>query len=553
MIRPVSESDQYTNIGALGVPDSQPLSDVVAPRRGPVYGSRFAVATDHPLASLAAMTVMQRGGNAADAAVAAAAVNVVTKPHRTHLGGDAFCLIWRRGQNTVDCLNAGGLAPKAATSDRFPNGIPTTGPLASSVPGLVDAMLEVHTTYGTRPLETVLEPAIRYASEGFPVSMRLAGAISMVPDFNEPWSSGLRNVFLKDGRTPYREGETLRQPDLAETLRRLIDDVMEEQREGFYRRETADRIDTAMKQMGGLIEKKDFEESLAVWDDPIMTSYGGCDVYEQALPSQGIILLEALNILENFPLAKWGLGSADAVHVMVEATKLAFADSRRYSADPTVVEVPLETLLSKDFARRRAAEIDMRRAGEPVAATLVHDTTEFVVADEDMAIAFIQSVFAPWGSRVLIPGTGVLMNSRLSGFDTTPGSPNLLAPGKRTIHTLNTFMALRNGELVCGGGTPGGDYQVQSNLQTLVAVLDWGLDLQSAIDMPRWVMINGNLAMESRFSSDVLDDLVARGHSVARLSDWDGNIARSQLIASVGGGGWAVASDLRGEGVPLGW
>lgn len=541
----------HGNLGALGVPDTEPLPGVAAPRRGPVYGRRIAVAADHPLVSLTALNVMQRGGNAADAALAAAAVNVVTKPHRTHLGGDAFCLVWRRAHNTVDCLNAGGLAPLNATLDRFPNGIPPTGPLASTVPGLVDAMLELHGSYGTRPLETLLDPAIGYAEDGFPVSMRLAGALTLLPGYTDPWSDALRAVFLKDGRTPYREGETLRQPDLAATLRRLSEDWIEEPRQAFYQNHTGGLILDAMAQMGGLIDKHDLDTSIAVWDDPITTAYRDCEVYEQALPSQGIVLLETLNILESFPLADWGIGSADAVHVMVEATKLAFADSKRYTADPLVESVPVDRLLSKDHARARAAEIDLARAREPVAALIASDTTEFVVADEDMAIAFIQSVFAPWGSRVLIPGAGILMNNRLSAFDTTPGAANALAPAKRTVHTLNTFMALRGGQLVCGGGTPGGDYQVQSNVQTLVGVIDWRLDIQSAVDMPRWVLVNGNLAMESRFAPGLMDDLASRGHRVGRLAAWDGNIARSQLIASNPEGGWAVASDLRGEGVAL--
>jgi gamma-glutamyltranspeptidase/glutathione hydrolase len=552
MIPAMNEPDPYANIGAMGVPDAVELPYVHAPRRGAVYGSRFATATDQPLASLAAMDVMQRGGNAADATIAAAFVNVVTKPHRTHLGGDAFCLIWRRGANTVDCLNAGGLAPLNATLDRFPNGIPYIGPTASSVPGFVDAILALHVTYGTRPLYELLASAIRYAEEGFPVSMRLAGALTMLPDYTEDAAAELRRVLLKDGRTPYAESEILRQPDLAATLRRIDEDVREDVRDGFYNNETAQMITDAMAQMGGLIEQQDLDTPLAKWADPLTTSYGDVDVYEQALPSQGIVLLMALNILEHFPLSEWGPSNADAVHVMVEATKLAFADSKRYSADPEVESVPVEELLSKEHAAKRAAEIDLARAKEPAPALVGSDTTQFVVAGEDMAVTFIQSVFAPWGSHVMIPGTGILMNNRLAAFDTTPGAANSLAPGKRTIHTLNNFLAVRDGELVCGGGTPGGDYQVQSNIQSLVARLNWGFDLQSAIDMPRWVLVNGNLAMESRFPSEVLDDLRSRGHKVAALSEWDGNIARSNLMASTQAGGWAVATDLRGEGVALG-
>jgi gamma-glutamyltranspeptidase/glutathione hydrolase len=274
-------------------------------------------------------------------------------------------------------------------------------------------------------------------------------------------------------------------------------------------------------------------------------------VYEQPLPSQGIVMLMALNIVENFPLADWGLGNADALHVMIEATRLAFADSRRFSADPDFEDVPVEALLSKDFAKRRAAEIDMKRAKMPVAASFGSDTTEFVAGDPEMAIAFIQTVFSGWGSAFMIPGAGILMTDRMRGFTLEPGAANRLVPGKRTVHTLNTFFALRDGAVVLAGGTPGRDFQVQNNLQTLVGHLCWGLDPQQAVDMPRFVTFGDRVAMESRFPEATLADLESRGHKVLRLAQWDGGIARSQVIAGTAGGGWAVASDLRGDGVAL--
>jgi gamma-glutamyltranspeptidase/glutathione hydrolase len=539
--------DEVQSPLATAVPGSVSQPGVESPRRGPVYGSRFGVATDHPLASLTAMNILQRGGNAADAAIAAAAVNVVTKPHRTQLGGDAFALVWRKGPNTVDCLNAGGRAPSLATLERFGAGIPARGALASTVPGLVDAMLELYVSYGTLPLVTLLEPAIRFAEEGFPVSMRLSQAMRMIAEDVAPETDEVRRLFLKDGREPYAEGETLRQPELADTLRSIAD----EEREGFYAGEVAAKIAKAMAEAGGIINEADFEQTTALWHEPLTTSYRGCNVYEQALPSQGLILLEALNIAENFPLREWGLGSADAVHVMAEATKIAFADSRRYSADPDIESVPVEQMLSKEYARSRAAQIDLRRAGEPGPATFTSDTTEFVVGDGELAVTFIQSVFSAWGSRFAIPGTGILMNNRLRGFHTDPASPNRLEPNKRTVHTLNTFMAIRDGQMVVGGGTPGMDFQVQSNLQTLVGVVDWDLDLQSTIDAPRWVSIDGQLAMESRFPPALIADMEQRDHKVLRLGAWDGTVSRSQVIASAPDGGWAVASDLRGEGVAL--
>jgi gamma-glutamyltranspeptidase/glutathione hydrolase len=528
------------------VPGSESLEGVNAPRRGPVFGSRYAVATDHPYASLAAMNVMQRGGNAADAAIAASAVNVVTKPHRTQLGGDAFMLVWRRGPNVVECLNAGGRAPLKATLDRFTDGIPSTGALASTVPGLVDAWMELHKTYATLSLETLFRPAIELAEQGFPASMRLAQAMTSVVRFDNP---AMRRTFLVDGQRPYAEGETFRQPELAETLRRLADHG---EREGFYEGETAALIARGMREADGLIDEADFELPAAHWHEPLKTTYAGCEVYEQALPSQGIILLEALNIAEHFPLRDWGLGSADATHVLIEATKLAFADSRRYSADPEVEAVPAEMLLSNEYARERAGLIDLRRAQSSSVPVATSDTTEFVVADGDLAIAFIQSVFAAWGSRFVIPGTGILMNNRLRGFSTDPAHPNHLAPGKRTVHTLNTFLAIRDGQLAVGGGTPGADFQVQSNLQTIVATQDWGLDLQSAIDMPRWVTIGGGqVALESRFDPALIADLASRGHMTRVVAPWDATLSRNQVMQSLPGGGWAVASDLRGEGVAL--
>jgi gamma-glutamyltranspeptidase/glutathione hydrolase len=526
--------------------EAQTVQGVWAPNRGPVYGKRFAVATDQPLASMAAMEALQKGGNAADAIVAASAVNIVTKPYFTQLGGDAFSLIWRRSDNTIDALNAGGRAPRRATPEHYGGGIPARGVLTNTIPSYVDGILELHTRYATLAVDTLFAPAIRYAEEGFAVPMRLSGGMERLTRLQGREYDEIKRVLLKDGR-PYRPGEVLRQPELAATLRRIV----EGGREGFYDGETADLILKAMSDFGGLIERKDLGQQQAHWQEPIMTTFAGCDVYEQPLPSQGIVMLMALNIVENFPLAEWGLGSADAIHVMIEATRLAFADSRRYSADPDFEEVPVEALLSKEFAKRRAAEIDLQRAKMPVAASFGSDTTEFVAGDPEMAVAFIQTVFSFWGSAFMVPGAGILMTDRLRGFSLEPGAANRLAPGKRTVHTLNTFFALRDGEVVLAGGTPGRDFQVQNNLQTLVGHLCWGLDPQQAVDMPRWVTNGDQIAIEARFPDALLAELESRGHKLLRLSQWDGAIARSQMIAGTPGGGWAVASDLRGDGVAL--
>ena len=523
------------------------VEGVWAPSRGPVYGMKYAVATDQPLASMQAMEAMRKGGNAADAIIAASAVNLVTKPYFNQLGGDAFSLIWRRSDGSVDALNAGGRAPAAATRERFPDGIPGAGVMTNTIPSVVDGILELHTRYATLSIDTLFAPAIRIAEEGFAVPMRLSGAMHGLTSLKGREFDEIKRVFLKDGE-PYAPGEVLRQPELAKALQRIVDGG----REGFYDGETAELITKAMSDFGGLLTQADLREGQAHWQDPLSTTFAGCTVYEQPLPSQGIILLLALNIVENFPLADWGLASPDALHVMVEATRLAFADSRRYSADPDFETIPLEELLSKEHGKRQAARIDMKQAQQPVASSFGSDTTEFVAGDADMAIAFIQTVFSGWGSKFMIPGAGILMTDRMRGFSLDATAANRLVPGKRTVHTLNTFVALReDGSVALAGGTPGRDFQVQNNLQTLVGFLLWGLDAEQAVDMPRFVTFGEKLALEGRFPDAVFDDLISRGHDVIRLAHWDGGVARSQVITGLPNGGWGVASDLRGDGVAL--
>jgi gamma-glutamyltranspeptidase/glutathione hydrolase len=532
-----------------GAPGSARMAGAEAPARGPVYGSRLAIATEHPAASLAGMNALQRGGNAIDAAITASAINVVVKPYATHLGGDAFALIWHRRSNTVECLNAGGRAPHKATLDEFSGGIPARGARASTVPGLVDAWSELHARHGSRPFGQLLQPAIELAERGFPVSLHLATMMSALTSnsANAP-DAETRKIFLQSDGRPYRPGATFRQPELAQTLAAIAGDG----RDGFYGGKTGRAICEAMVASGGLIDEEDLAEPAAHWHDAIATGYRDCTVYEQALPSQGMIVLEALNIVEQFPLREWGLTSPDAAHVLLEAVQLAFADARRYAADPQVERVPLERLLSKEHARARAAEIDLSRAKQHVAAPAGSDTTSFAVADEETAVCFIQSIFHAWGSGFAVPGTGVLMNNRMLRFSTDPHHPNHLAPGKRTVHTLNNFLVVRDGALVIGGGTPGADYQVQCNLQTIVAAVDWKFDLHSAINAPRWgIGADGVVAMEGRFPQALARELEARGHRIQRVAPWETAIARSSVLASLAPGGWAAASDLRSEGLAL--
>jgi gamma-glutamyltranspeptidase/glutathione hydrolase len=520
-----------------------------APYRGPAFGARHAVASAHPAASLIGMDVLRYGGSAADAAIAVSAAKVVTKPDRSHLGGDAFALLWRRDTNTVECLNAGGRASHNATSDRFANGMPAKGPLASTVPGLVDAWAQLHQRHGRLPFADLLAPAIALAEEGFPVSTHLALSMPMLADnASGAGDENARAAFLKNGEQPYIPGEILRQPELAETLRA----VAAGGRDAFYNGPIGRAIAGAMRDRGGLIDEEDLAAPLALWHDPLVITYRGCTVYEQALPSQGIILLQTLKIAERFPFDDWGVHSPDAAHVAIEAIRLAFADRKRYAADAAVEEVPVDWLLSDGHAAELAAQIDLSRASAPALAPVTGDTTSFVVADQTMAVSFIQSVYWLWGSGFVVPGTGILMNNRMLGFHTDPASPNCVAPGKRAVHTLNTFLVVRDGRLLVGGGTPGADFQVQVNLQTVCNVVDYGLDLQSALDAPRFVSLpDGRVLIETRFPHEMLATLESRGHHLERAGPWFYGMSNSQAVASLPGAGWAAASDLRSEGCAL--
>ena len=517
---------------------------VEAARRGPVMGARYVVAADHPLTSLTAMNVLQSGGNAVDATVAAAAVNVVTKPNRTHLGGDAFALVWHRGSGRVECLNAGGRAPLAATLEAYAGGIPRTGPRATTIPGLVDSWCELNARHGTRSLADLLRPAIRFCEEGFPVSLHLSTAMASIANDGD---EALRLTFLKHGNEAHAPGEMFRQPELGQSFSAIAADG----REGFYSGRIGNAIARAMFEAGGLIAEADLAQPTALWMEPITTTYRGHRVFEQAPPSQGIILLEALNIVDKFPLGEWGAANPDSTHVMVEATRLAFADLRKYGADPDFEKIPVEWLLSEEHATELAASIDLKRATAGGGVPISSDTTSFVVADESMAVCYIQSVFSPWGSRLVIPGTGILMNNRMTGFNLNPASPNCLAPGKRTVHTLNNFIVATDGGIVVAGGTPGADFQVQTNLQVIAGVVDWGLDLQASVDSPRWATSSGGrLSVETRGSEAMLAALRDRGHVAESAGPW-GVRACSQVLATLERGGWAAASDLRGEGLAL--
>ena len=527
------------------MPDPNDLTQM----RGPVLGMHGMVASEHPLVSQTGVAVLRDGGNAFDAAIAMSALLPVVKPHRNHLGGDAYILVYPRDEGRVTAICSGGRAPAAATLDRYAGGIPAHGGAAVAVPGLVDAWEESHARWCSMPLADLLRPAIDYARDGFPVSRELALTFQHAQGLFSKYKT-MAAEFYVDGR-PARFGELYRQPGIAAVL----DAIARDGRRAFYEGELAERIARGVQDAGGCMTADDLAAHRADVLEPLSVEYRGCTVYETPPNSQGLILLEELNIVEGYDLADWGHLSPDAVHHMVEAKKAAFEDRQRFAGDPTFVGFEPERLLTKEWAAERRATIDPARALPATTAAASSDTTSFVVVDGvGNACSFIQSIFAHFGAAVAIEGTGIIMNNRMNGFSLDPSHPNLLAPGKRTMHTLNTYMAFRDGRPYLVGNTPGADYQVQTNLQVITGVLDFKLDPQAAIDAPRWGDSAGTLLVEEEVPEATQRELARRGHSVQSVPRTTAPMGRAQaIVIDPESGALIGGSDARGEGAAAGW
>jgi len=517
--------------------------------RGPVLGMHGMVASEHPLASQAGVDVLRRGGNAFDAALAMSAVLPVVKPGRSHLGGDAYILAYPQRERRVTAICSGGMAPRAATLDAFGGGMPARGGKTIAIPGLVDAWQAVHDRWCTMPIAQTLAPAISYARDGFPVSreleLLLRGTQGMFTKY-----TGLAQALYIEGSPP-RMGETLRQPPLASTLEAIAAGG----RRAFYEGTIAAKIADGVQAAGGFVTVDDLRTHHADVLEPLSIDYRGHTVHETPPNSQGLILLEELNILEGYGLGGWGHLSADAVHHMVEAKKLAFADRQRFAGDPSFVDFDPARLLTKKHGAARRHAIDAARARPSTTPVATSDTTSFVVVDgRGNCCSFIQSVFAPFGSGICLPELGIIMNNRMCGFSLDPAHPNVLAPGKRTMHTLNTYIVLKDGRPYLIGNTPGADYQVQTNLQVITAVLDFALDPQAAVDAPRWGDTPEGLLLEEDMPDATAAELGRRGHAVKRVPKRTNGMGRAQaIVVDPGSSALIGGSDSRGEGAAAGW
>lgn len=498
--------------------------------RNTVYSSGGVVVSISPLAASAGARVLAEGGNAFDAAIAIASVEAVTVPPACGVGGEPFVIMYDAKTGQVHGMNGSGKAPKAASRDFFirrgHQHMPLEGPLAAAIPGEILGWEQINERFGSRPLGKLIEPAIGYAEEGFAVSEQLANGFRVLNDklARFPYS---RDIFTRDG-SPLIAGDILVQKNLAGTLRQVADGGAE----AFYKGDIAREMARAIQEAGGLYTEEEIGEHQGVWyQPPISSTYRGNAIYETTPPSHGFMLLEILNILEGYDLASMGFYTAESVHTMVEAKKLAFADRNRYAGDPDFVDTPLSELISKPFAalRRRliGATSGYYEPG-PVAAPIPGDgnTSYFCVVDKDgNALSFIHSLSMGFGSGFVAGDTGVLLNNRIGrGFSLVEGHPNVIEGGKRTMHTLNAYMAMRDGKPYLVGGTPGGDRQIAWNAQVITNVLDHGMSAQEAVEAPRWTSTPGTdphnvedpfvLEIEGGMEESEVKALRDKGHDV---------------------------------------
>ena len=544
---------------ALTVPSTKARAQGRSQARSMVVSRDGIVAAESPLAAQAGATILARGGNAVDAAVATNAVMGVVAPMMNGIGGDLFALVYEAKSGKLYGLNASGWAPAGLTIDFLKSKgfseMPERGIHAVTIPGTVDGWSKLLTRFGTKRFPELLSPAIYYAREGFPVpeldAEDWAGAENDVKQ-----DRNAAAVFLIGGRAP-RTGEVFRNPDLARSLELIAADG----RDVFYKGEIARRIVATSSRLGGRISAEDLAEYSSEWVEPISTTYRGWTVYEIPPNGQGIAALIMLNIMENFPLAKYGHNSADALHAMIEAKKLAYADMYRYVADQKFSRVPVAGMLSKEYAAARAKLIDMSKAncsvsaGEPIFPKS-GDTVYLSVVDRDgNMVSLIQSNSAEFGSGIVADGTGFALQNRGALFSFDPGSANALAGRKRPLHTIIPAFMERGQERIAFG-IMGGFNQPQAHAQFVANVVDFGMNIQGALEAARFTKYSFtgcDVEMEDRIPADIRTALTSRGHQIQLRGNYSSEMGGGQAVRRDYSSGVNYgASDPRkdGEAVP---
>ena len=497
--------------------------------RSEVIAQHGMAATSQPLATQVALDILKQGGSAVDAAIAANAMLGLVEPTGSGVGGDLFAIVWDAKEKKLTGLNASGRSPRQLTKSVFAerglNKIPKFGPLPVSVPGAVDGWFKLHERFGTLPMTALLTPAIEYARNGFPVSELIAYYWEM-NHARIGHYDGFAETFLIDGKLP-QKGDIFKNPGLAVTYEKIATGG----RDAFYKGDIAHTIDAYMKAQGGFLSYQDMSTHTSQWVEPVSANYRGYDVWELPPNGQGIAALQILNILERYDIEGMGFGSTDYIHTFVEAKKLAFEDRAKFYADPDFNTIPVDWLISKEYAKQRQQLIDEEKAAKRVDAGIYDgDTIYLTVADKDgNMVSLIQSNYRGMGSGMTPPGLGFILQNRGEMFTLEEGHYNEYRPGKRPFHTIIPAFVTRNGEPVMSFGVMGGGTQPQMHAQIIVNILDFGMNLQEAGDAPRilhsgsssptgeLMLDGGYVSLESGFSEKVQRELMERGHTLQRV------------------------------------
>ena len=556
----------YGSIGMAADPGYDRVAGRAHASRSEVIAPHGMAATSQPLATQIALDILKEGGSAVDAAIAANAALGLMEPTGNGIGGDLFAIVWDAEKKELTGLNASGRAPKAMTLEYFrENGIeviPPFGPLPVSVPGAVDGWFELHGRYGRLPMKTILAPAITYAREGFPVSEVIAHYFQSNKKRIGHYP-GFAATYMPNGDVP-RKGEMFRNPRLADTLAAIA----EKGRDEFYKGDIARKIDAYMAEQGGLLNYDDLAEHKSEWVTPVSTNYRGWDVYELPPNGQGIAALQILNILEGFEIASMGFGSAEYLHTLIEAKKLAFEDRAKFYADMDFVDVPVEWLVSKEYAdeRRELIDPDMASRSLPAGDAKLEDgdTIYLTVADaEGNMVSLIQSNYRGMGSGMTPGDLGFVLQDRAELFALDENHANVVEGGKRPFHTIIPAFVMKDGEPLISFGLMGGAMQPQGHAQVIVNMVDFGMNLQEAGDAARinhqgsssptgTKMTDGGVVhLESTFSDETREALEQKGHS---LGSSDGSFGGYQAIMfDKEQGVYYGASEVRKDGQAAGY
>ena len=495
--------------------------------RSEVIASNGMVATSHPLATQVGIDILKKGGNAIDAAIAANAAIGLMEPTGNGIGGDLFAIIWIEKEKKLYGLNASGRSPSSLDLDFFKtnnySSIPAYGPLPVSVPGCVDGWFELNERFGSMKMNSILKPAIEYAENGFPVTELVSYYMELASNnfYNYP---NFKETYFINGAPP-EKGELFKNLDLANTLKIISN----EGRKGFYEGEIANIISTFIQEQGGFLSYEDLKNHRSEWVEPVSTNYRGYDIWELPPNGQGIAALQILNLLEGFDIKSMGFGSAEYIHHLVEAKKIAFADRAKYYADTDFNQIPTQYLISKEYSDKRRSEINPDQAAESVTAANLEngDTIYLTTADSSgNMVSLIQSNYRGMGSGMVPPGLGFMLQDRGELFSLEEGHFNVYEPNKRPFHTIIPAFITKDNKPYVSFGLMGGAMQPQGHAQIVINLIDFGMNLQEAGDAPRirhqsdeqptggFMNNGGELALEQGFDFKEIRKLIKKGHKI---------------------------------------